>query len=121
MGNNFSSCEKKYNRQLASGFAVYMMGGSLFQKCICANQAEARHLYLHYAEMPAAKQLAAEDAVLAVLRQQDPEWLSAMEQLWCEARFCPQGDSYQIWFDTKGFGRLGLGIDPKGRIRKLAV
>ena len=28
MANNYSNCEKKYDRQLAAAFAVYMMGDS---------------------------------------------------------------------------------------------
>ena len=121
MGNMYSNCEKKYNTQLATAFAVYMMAGSLFRKCVCSSQAEARHLYLHYREMPMAKQLSAEDAVLSALERQNPEWLAAMAQLQCEVRFRPLGRVYELWFDTRGFGGLGVCLDEKGRIRQMKI
>ena len=31
MANNYSNCEKKYDRQLAAAYAVYMMAGSAFK------------------------------------------------------------------------------------------
>ncbi len=65
MANNYSNCEKKYDRQLAAAFAVYMMAGSAFKKCICRNPLEEGHLCLHYREMPERLQLEAENAVLA--------------------------------------------------------
>ena len=52
MANNYSNCEKKYDRQLAAAYAVYMMAGSAFKKCICRNPLEEGHLCLHYREMP---------------------------------------------------------------------
>ena len=56
MANNYSNCEKKYDRQLAAAFAVYMMAGSAFKKCICRNPLEEGHLCLHYWERDAWRQ-----------------------------------------------------------------
>ena len=73
MANNYSNCEKKYDRQLAAAFAVYMMAGSAFKKCICRNPLEEGHLCLHYREMPERLQLEAENGVEAMelLRQRE--------------------------------------------------
>ena len=116
MRNNYSNCEKKYDKQLALAFAAYMMAGSLFKKCVCANPLEERHLYLHYKEMPQPRQLDAEDSVLQAISDLAPAWLDTMGSLYCEARLIHSGDTYQIRFYTGGFGGLGVCIDRRGQM-----
>ena len=95
MANNYSNCEKKYDRQLAAAFAVYMMAGSAFKKCICRNPLEEGHLCLHYREMPERLQLEVENAVLA--------GVEALER-----------DAWRQWenFSVKRFSAGGAGNTP---------
>ena len=116
MANNYSNCEKKYDRQLAAAYAVYMMAGSAFKKCICRNPLEEGHLCLHYREMPERLQLEAENAVLAGVEALGERRLAAMSELFCEAVFCRQGGKYRVCFLTGGFEDLKIDIDGKGKI-----
>ena len=116
MANNYSNCEKKYDRQLAAAFAVYMMAGSAFKKCICRNPLEEGHLCLHYREMPERLQLEAENAVLAGVKALGERRLAAMGDLFCEAVFSRRGGKYTVCFLTGGFEDLKIDIDGKGKI-----
>lgn len=121
MRNNDSNCEKKFNKQMACGFAAYMMAGSLFRKCRCSNSLEARHLYLYYREMSPSWQIAAEDGILQALSKLDQKWLDMAQSLYCEARFHRNRDVYQLWFYTGGFGDLILRLDGSGRLMELRI
>lgn len=117
MAASYSSTEKKYSKQYAAGFAAYMMVGSLFQKCICRNEREARHLYLHYKEMPQNQQFSVEDSILSQIRDLDAEFVEELQQLKCEVSFRHEKDSYFLFFRTGGFGDIVVHIDQNGRFK----
>lgn len=116
----FTSSEKKYNKQLAKSYITYMMVGSLFKKAVCKNLTEAKHLYLHYAEMPKEKQINQEYAVLKQLDNFDFFFLNQIKQMQCEVYMKPSNDCYLILFFT-GFEKIVAKVDTKGHLELQAI
>lgn len=116
MGPKFTNSEKKYNRQFAESYIAYMMVGSLFKKAVCKNPSEAKHLYLHYAEMPSEKQMNQEYAVLKQLDNFDFFFLNQIKQMQCEVYMKPCSDCYLITFST-GFETIIARVDVKGHLQ----
>lgn len=112
--NAYSKSEKGYNRQLATGYAVYMMCGSLFRESHCTNPCEESHLYLHYAGMPRQRQYDTEDEILLQLRQIREDWRLRLEELKCEVHFRREEDRYRILFFTGGFETVESVIEKDG-------
>ena len=116
MANNYSNCEKKYDRQLAAAFAVYMMAGSAFKKCICRNPLEEgtplSALPGDAGAAPAGGGKHSAGRVEALGERR----LAAMGELFCEAVFCRRDGKYRVCFLTGGFEDLKIDIDGKGKI-----
>lgn len=116
-----SNYGKSFNRQFASGYAAYMMVGSLFRSCRCGSHLEAQHLSLYYREMPQKQQLQAEDAILSLIWKMDPSFLQTIEGLRCEAIFGREQDDYVIRFYTGGFEEIIVSISAEGHFRLISV
>lgn len=117
--NKFASKEKGYNRQLATAYIAGMMIGSYFYKSIYCSVLEEKHLYLHYAEMPRAKQYEQEEKILRQMAQLDRDLLRQLQELKCQIRCRRQGENYLLEFDTGGFETLDCIVDEKGGCRIL--
>jgi len=115
----FGNMEKGYNRQLATAYAAGMMIGSYFFKSSYVSVMEEKHLYLHYAEMPRARQYDQEDAVLRQMAQLDRDFLDRLRDLKCQIRCRLQGEEYLLEFDTGGFESLRCVVDRNGGCRIL--
>lgn len=118
---NFASSEKNYDRQKAVSYIIYMMGGSYFGKCRCANSRAARHLYLHYAEMPRSRQYDCEEKVLDMIEHMSPEFLEALGTLSCETFFCDVDGDCVIHFYTGGFESLQCTVRKNGTFTIIPV
>lgn len=116
-----SNYGKSVNRQFASGYAAYMMVGSLFRSCRCGSHLEVQHLYLYYREMPQKQQFQAEDVILSLIRKMDPSFLQTIEGLRCEAIFGREQDDYVIRFYTGGFEEIIVSISAGGHFRLIPV
>lgn len=112
---NITTSEKRYNKQFAESYIVYMMVGSLFKKSICKNPNEEKHLFLHYAEMPQNKQVTQEVAILRKTHQLTLATLENLKQLYCEVSFKPDATNYVIEFST-GIEQLTATIDENGYV-----
>ena len=113
----FASKEKGYNRQLATAYIAGMMIGSYFYKSTYCSVLEEKHLYLHYAEMPRAKQYDQEEAVLRHMAQLGQDFLKRLQDLKCQIRCWRQGEKYLLEFDTGGFESLHCTVDKQGSCR----
>lgn len=113
--NAYSKSEKGYSKQLAAGYIIYMMGGSLFRKSICMNPCEESHLYLHYAAMPVRKMEETEGEVLKSLARLDGEFCRLLGELKCEVHFRREGGRYHVIFSTGGFESVEGIVDEDGR------
>lgn len=115
---SFSNCEKRYNKQFAVAYIIYMIGGSYFYKCDYPKQ--CKRLYLHYAEMPRQKQYEYEEKVIKTLERMDKEFLENLKQLKCEVLFHNEAEKYKVEFRTYGFESLKCIVHRDGRFQILA-
>lgn len=110
----FASKEKGYNRQLATAYIAGMMIGSYFYKSRFASIMEEKHLYLHYAEMPRARQYEEEEKLLRAMSGMERSFLRRIGELKCQIRCGREGERYVLTFDTGGFESLRCEVDLRG-------
>lgn len=101
---------KRYNAQFASGYAVYMILGSYFEKCRCVNPYAEARLRKEYLKMPAVKQLEHEERLI---RWSDRH-LGMVKDLHCEVSFRQRNGELQIRFQT-GFEEAEAAVNKYGR------
>lgn len=108
----FSSAEKKYDRQRATAYIVYMMAGSYFH----SRKADRsfKNFYLHYAEMPLEKQYRCEDRVIRSMEALDPQFLRNIASLCFHAACRNDGEDLLMEFSTGGFESLRCRIRKNG-------
>lgn len=111
------NCEKGYNKQLASAYIVFMIGGSYFYKC--HSRSHSSRFFLHYAEMPRQKQYACEAWLAREIERLDKIFLKKLGQLQCEVIGWREKEDVIMKFYTYGFEELKFGINPDGEIQLL--
>jgi len=105
---------RRYNSQYSEAYIVYMIIGSYFADCVCSNELEEKHLYLHYKEMPANRQLRDEKSVIDFFERHYRDLIVGISGLKCEAFFRKLCGNYYVCFDT-GFERIMAVISPEGK------
>lgn len=105
---------RRYNSQYSEAYIVYMIIGSYFADCVCSNELEEKHLYLHYKEMPANRQLRDEKSVIDFFERHYRDLITGIRGLRCEVFFRKRNGSYCICFDT-GFERIMAVISSEGK------
>ena len=111
----FNNSSKKYNKQYATAYIVYMMAGSYFQPE--RQNGRFKNLYLHYAEMPQKEQYECESRVICSLENLDQDFLQEISKLRCKISCKSQGGVLLMEFHTGGFEGLSFSIQENGSFR----
>lgn len=108
----FNNAEKKYNRQRATAYIVYMMAGSYFHSQKATGS--FKNFYLHYAEMPREKQYGCEARVIQSMEALDHNFLRKISSLRFHAVCRIDGEDLLMEFSTGGFESLRCRIRKNG-------
>ena len=107
----------KVDTQLAAAYTVYMMIGSYFADCRCANLLEERRLFLHYRELNPEKQIRFETKAEEIfLNELGEDFVRVLGKYHCTVYFRRRGNLYVVFFYT-GLKNLEFTVDPKGIMR----